>query len=132
MRRTSTHDPCVAPPGAVVGQVPVTADQIPLAWQVELTRPPLVHTPTHEELGRAPLQLVLKMAPVANGTPGQLATLLVTANESHVCQASSHGIVEEVDYKTNIEMFRSSVCGVVSAFTYLRSAAISLCRTRSH
>jgi hypothetical protein len=59
--------------------VPVTADQLPLARQVELTWPKRdSHTTLQTWPGSKPLQLVV-MAPSASGTPLQLTAKVFTA-----------------------------------------------------
>lgn len=63
--------------GAVVLQLPATADQVPFAWHVELTVPKPLSHPTVQFVLISPLQ-PLNEAPVAVGCPRQLTGSVVT------------------------------------------------------
>jgi hypothetical protein len=74
--------------GVPVLQLVVTADQLPLVWQVELIRPkPVLHTPKQIWPGSKPLQLPHLM-PSALGTPLQFTATVTTANKTAQCEMS--------------------------------------------
>lgn len=62
-------------------QLPATADQVPLAWHVELTLPKPLSHPTVQFVSISPLQ-PLNVAPVAVGCPRQLTGSVVTADSN--------------------------------------------------